>query len=66
MAVRRGGEMLMVDFFITCLSSREGKTVAAILAISLMVWIVASSANLMIDVGAAAHDAFCPDHGWAV
>lgn len=56
----------MVDFFITCLWSREGKTVAAILAISLMVWIVASSANLMIDVGAAAHDAFCPDHGWAV
>ncbi|WP_426040651.1 hypothetical protein [Brevundimonas sp. TWP2-3-4b1] len=56
----------MLDFFITYLSSREGKTVAAIVAVSLMVLIVASSANLMIDVGAAAHDAFCPDHGWAV
>lgn len=22
--------------------------------------------NGMIDLGAAAHDAFCPDHGWAV
>ena len=22
--------------------------------------------NGMIDMGAAAHDAFCPDHGWAV
>ncbi|WP_428152469.1 hypothetical protein [Brevundimonas sp.] len=21
--------------------------------------------NGMIDLGAAAHDAFCPDHGWA-
>ncbi len=59
-------EMLMLDFSITYLLSREGKTVAAIVAVSLMVLIVAYSANLMIDVGAAAHDAFCPDHGWAV
>ena len=56
----------MLDFVITYLSSREGKTVAAILAVSLMVSIVASSANLMIDVGAAAHDSFCPDHGSAI
>ncbi|MBX9616447.1 MAG: hypothetical protein K2X25_12695 [Caulobacteraceae bacterium] len=56
----------MLDSLNTYLSSREGKTLAVMLAVSLMVWIVASSANLMIDVGAVAHDAFCPDHGWAV
>lgn len=27
---------------------------------------LAMAANGMIDAGAAAHDAFCPEHGWAV
>jgi hypothetical protein len=56
----------MLQSFITYLSSREGKTVAVVLAVTLMINVLVASANFMIDVGAAAHDAFCPDHGWAV
>lgn len=54
----------MLNSFITYMSSRVGKTAAAILGVSLMLSIVATSANLLVDAGAAAHNVFCPDHGW--
>jgi len=35
-----------------------------ILSLSAMLYLMAL--NGMIDLGAAAHDAFCAEHGWAV
>ena len=38
--------------------------IVTILALCVMIYLMAASA--MIELGAAAHDAFCPEHGWAV
>ena len=38
--------------------------IVTILAQFVMIYFMAASA--MIELGAAAHDAFCPEHGWAV
>jgi hypothetical protein len=44
------------------LDTGEGRAVAVILAVSLMLWAGASAATAAIDLGAAVHDATCPEH----
>lgn len=43
-------------------ATREGTAVATILVISLLIWAGASAATAAIDLGAAVHDATCPEH----
>lgn len=35
-------------------------------AFALAAWLVVSAMNGVVELGAVAHDAFCPEHGWAV
>ena len=46
--------------------SRADRITWTLAALSLAAWLVVMAINGMIDLGAAAHDAFCPEHGWAV
>ena len=46
--------------------SRADRVNWTIAALSLAVWLVVMAMNGMIELGEVAHDAFCPDHGWAI
>lgn len=40
--------------------------VVSVMLACLALWGAALAINGMIDLGAAAHDAFCPAHGWII
>lgn len=42
--------------------ARHDRVLATSLAVSLLVWAGAATANAAVDPGAAIHDATCPDH----
>jgi hypothetical protein len=46
--------------------NRADRITWTVTALCLAGWCVIVAMNGMIDLGAAAHDAFCPEHGWAV
>ena len=46
--------------------SRGDLISVSITGVCVALMLVLSAMNGMVDLGAVAHDAFCPDHGWAV
>jgi len=43
--------------------SRADRIALTFAALGLAAWCMVSAMNGMIDLGAVAHDAFCPEHG---
>lgn len=44
------------------LADPEGRVLKRAIVLSLLVWLGASTANAMVDLGAVLHGVACPDH----